>query len=585
MFFDAIFFIMNQNEANENFFRPALRPSLRKLPPLSSNSRPSPALSSVMDHSLLSYERSTSIMPPTRKTKKRRTLHVTDNLNLLSNLTGFDDAPGDPNSLDECLESFNTQHQSTTPDESSHQNQKKKRKDDAAIPSYGKQNLLDSSRVESWNRSFLSWIRGSPYSPGLLPNIDEEISRNFKVQELSSFLLKSCNDLRMPAFERWLVDSKMQETLDKTTKSHSDPVLPLSSSPRSQASQRLVQEISQNTKNIEEAEKTVAELCRKANSECQELLSRSDRFLRQSPLNKGDRIEIEKSESESITILYSRKKWKKPFIFKINKEHYDKLQDRFFEIHNSRTTTILDRANPRVRHSSNILVLALLLRYSALSGGQLLQDLRGGGMQGAVHNQVFEVLESAFHSPWLEGFASPFNSYLTKFCSAFPDIEWHFGSIGSFMDCNFQQGGCCEVNPPFSPGLMDHMSSHMINQLEAAGRKDVSLTFVVIVPTADNSQKSALAKQSASLSFNRMISSPYCAQHIRFPAREHGYIEGAQHMRPTRFKESAYDTSVILLQSQKDTSIDMEKLKRDLKESFASRHREEISQRKKRQQN
>ena len=35
-----------------------------------------------------------------------------------------------------------------------------------------------------------------------------------------------------------------------------------------------------------------------------------------------------------------------------------------------------------VERSFHVLVMALLLRYSALSGGGLLDDLRGGGMQG-----------------------------------------------------------------------------------------------------------------------------------------------------------------------------------------------------------
>lgn len=514
-----------------------------------------------IDFSLLSVP---TKMP---KTKKRRKLNGADNLNLLSNLTGFGDVQSGSNNLDECLESFNTQQKPSS-------NQSKGA---SIIPNYGKRNLQDTGRVEAWNRSFLSWVNGMKYTPGLLPNIDEEISRNFKVKELSSFVLESCDDLRMPVFERWLLDSKIEES-SKTT-SNTDPVLPLMSSPHSEASQRLTDEILQGTKSEMKAEKIVAELCRRANMACQELSSCSERYSRQSPLNKGDRIEIENAKSESMTILYSRKKWKKPFCFRINKEHYDKLEARFFGIHNGQTTAILDRGNRRVMHSFNILVLTLLLRYSALSGGHLLQDLRGGGMQGAVHNQVFQVLESTFQSPWLEGFASPFNACLHKFCSAFPDIEWHFGSIGTFMDCSFQQGGCCEANPPFSPGVMDQLSIHMIEQLESAGRKDVSLTFVVIVPTANHSANSNVAKQSAALSFDRMTSSPFCTQHIIFPAREHGYIEGAQHLRPTRFKDSTYDTSLIVLQSKQDASIDMDQLKTDLKESFASRHRKEISQR------
>eukprot|EP00980_Cylindrotheca_fusiformis_P022567 scaffold9439_cov115-Cylindrotheca_fusiformis.AAC.12 len=506
------------------------------------------------------------------KSKKRRKLDGTHHLSLLSNLTGFDDHPQRSNSLDECLRSFNRQ-----PGRSA-----KPSKGEIPVKYYGNQNLQDSSRVEAWNRSFLSWVSGMNYTPGLLPNIDEEIARNFKVKELSSFLLQSCDNLRMPAFERWLLDSKAEEMLEKTTTVQTDPVVPLSASPQSEASQRLLDEIYQVMKDKTKGEKIMSELCRRTNMVCQELTSCSDRYYRQSPLNKGDRVEIENHDSDTISILYSRKKWKKPFCFKINKEHHAKLQSQFFEIHNGETTTVLDSGNQQVFRSFNILVLSLLLRYSALSGGQLLQDLRGGGMQGAIHNEVFGVLEAAFRRPWLEGFASPFNACLQQYCSAFPDIEWHFGSIGNFMDCSLPQGGCCEVNPPFSPGLMNQMSIHLIKLLTVASQKGVSLTFAVVVPTANNLQKSAVAKQSASASFTQMTSSNFCTQHLILPARQHGYIEGSQHLRPTRFKESTYDTSFILLESIHDTSIDMKKLEINLQKSFASRHRDEITQRKNR---
>ena len=201
-------------------------------------------------------------------------------------------------------------------------------------------------------------------------------------------------------------------------------------------------------------------------------------------------------------------------------------------------------------------------------------------MQGAIHQQVFDVLKSTFQGPWLEGFASPFNVCLSTFCSAYPDLDWHFGSMGNFMEYSFRQGGCCEANPPFSPAIMEGMIDHMEKELELADENDTSLVFVIVVPTGD-SDGAAAAKQAAMVSFERMTSSQYCRKHIRLAAREHGYLEGAQHLRPTQYRQSAYDTSVIILQSQKARveKHDMKVLTKSIRTAFASRHEKELKDR------
>jgi hypothetical protein len=83
-----------------------------------------------------------------------------------------------------------------------------------------------------------------------------------------------------------------------------------------------------------------------------------------------------------------------------------------------------------------------------------------------------------------------------------------------------------------------------------------------------------------------MIKSRYLSKHFVLKSREHGYIEGSQHLRPTRYKESQYDTSVIILQSKAAkekgksspnfTSKDFED---DLRLAFASRHQLELGER------
>ncbi|MGK3742730.1 MAG: phosphorylated CTD-interacting factor 1 [Bacillariaceae sp.] len=600
--------------------------------------------------------------------KKRRKIQDVNQLSNLSNLTGFGNAGfgGASSSLDDCLAEMSntatatatttTATTTTISDCTKRQDEEQQRKQKQ--PSWVRQAKTSTAEgIYNWNRNFQIWAKGGIYHPGLLPNIDQEIARNFKVQELSTLLLSNefvkGKDIRMTTFERWLLDSKHEEEEEDEEDNSGgggDPVLPLRSSPDSKASQRLLSELitcsnhknnKKNTKNIprKDAETIIAKLCRTTNLTCQELLCQEDRYRKQSPLNKGDRINVSTKTTESsnvivVSILYSRKRWKKPFCFKLNQNHYKLLKNRFMEIHSPSSSPLTSGRNNNIMSSSDntmtvlversfhVLVLALLLRYSALSGGQLLDDLRGGGMQGAIHSSVFDVLQSHFskiipHNKksssstkqfWLEGFASPFNATLPRFASAFPDLDWHFGSVGRFLDCSFDgrliKGGgddddydndddeeeYCEANPPFTPGIMLAMADHTTKVLQRADMDNTRLTFVVVVPSADNKKKSnkdeAVVKHEAQKSFRSMVSSVYCTKHIQLKAREHGYVEGAQHLRPTQYKQSSYDTSVIILQSPKAKrygldKTNMEQLEKDLRIAFASRHENEIMERKK----
>jgi len=580
---------------------------------------------------------------PKKSSKRRKTQDVVSQFSNFSNITGLQDSGGSTlSSLDDCLAEMSNSQGGTTQQEEQQQdtvspdNSIFRPKTKLGLqPSWirqAKNSLIED--VDNWNSNFQSWAKGGIYPPGLLPNIEEEIARNFKVKELSSLLLSNDlvagRDIRMATFERWLLDSKHEEE-ENVGIGKRDPVLPLQSSPDSEASQRLLSELisKHNTNNNiprKDAAKIIAKLCRTTNLNSQELSSQHDRYRRQSPLKNGDRINVSTKTTTSSTpivivnILYSRKKWKKPFCFKINQTHYQKLRDRFMEIH-ANTTTMTTSSSSLfggnnnnisnnnmgllVERSFHVLILALLLRYSALSGGQLLEDLRGGGMQGGIHSSVFDVLQSYFSnnsssSPpkssskefWLEGFASPFNATLPRFASVFPDVDWHFGSVGRFLECNFDgddEEEFCEANPPFTPGIMLTMANHMTQVLEKADNDNTRLTFAVIVPSADNKKKKnkdeAVVKHEALTSFRNLESSVYCTTHIKLKSREHGYVEGAQHLRPTQYKESSYDTSVIVLQSLKARKygLDEKKMKqfeKDLRLAFASRHKNELTERK-----
>jgi hypothetical protein len=318
----------------------------------------------------------------------------------------------------------------------------------------------------------------------------------------------------------------------------------------------------------------------------------------------------------------------KPFVIKINAAHYHKLRAMFDSCHGTAdASTASPRMPPgeRATHAYHAVLFSLVVRYSTLSGGQQINDWRGGGMQGAVHDGVFDCLSRWFggYACGTECFASPFNSYLPRFFSAFPspDLDGHFGSRGDFFDSplyepEFLGHRWFELNPPFSPGVMTEMAIRVLGLMERQERKDSDVTCIVIIPTvrgdtddrlgyqskmkekkekkkqkssvdgeegdeSNNKNLMSIVNLAAKQSFYQLINSPYCKCHIILPAREHGFTEGSQHLRPTKFKESQCSTSVIILRSKSWMGADDAKIfENELREAFASRHAMEKEQRK-----
>lgn len=75
-----------------------------------------------------------------------------------------------------------------------------------------------------------------------------------------------------------------------------------------------------------------------------------------------------------------------------------------------------------------------------------------------------------------EAFASAFNHYFNSYCSAFPDLEKPFGSIGSFFNqtINTWNKYIIFVNPPFDEILMDTVFQKVIEFLEEANNSRIS---------------------------------------------------------------------------------------------------------------
>lgn len=329
----------------------------------------------------------------------------------------------------------------------------------------------------------------------------------------------------------------------------------------------------------------------------------------------------------------------KPFVVRINREHYAKLRKMFDRVHpppppHSSSSSSASSSSSRTV-AFHHLVFCLLVRHSSYAGGQLLNDLRGGGMQGSIHGRAFAFLErwcggggggrggassSSLPGHFLAGecFASPLNCNLGPFryWSGFSgDLDRHFGSRGDFFDWDggggggYEDGGededkrggrgrgpWYEANPPFAPALMAEMVAAMERHLVRAGERGSALSFAVVVPSCRGSEddededgggggaRQPRARAYAAESFRAMLQSRHLSHHIVLGAGEHGYVEGAQHLRPTRYKSSRYDTSVLLLQSararedcRKHRGQDWQvRFEEGIREAFRSEHEAEV---------
>ena len=155
---------------------------------------------------------------------------------------------------------------------------------------------------------------------------------------------------------------------------------------------------------------------------------------------------------------------------KISKEYRDKLLKKYQEKHPEAT-----EKDPAFLSS----LLLLLLRYNTVSGD-------ANGYQEALPAEVFRYLKENYHLQH-ECFASPLNacSEIGSFCSRFIDRDEPFGSKGSFFEYSVEEG-CYESNPPFVEECMIRNIKHINSMLEAAQKKQKSLTFFIIVPKWDD---------------------------------------------------------------------------------------------------
>lgn len=191
-------------------------------------------------------------------------------------------------------------------------------------------------------------------------------------------------------------------------------------------------------------------------------------------------------------------------------------------------------------------VVAAVLRYRSVQGG----SNKGGGHQAALSHEVFTVLEKDFGVA-MEGFASPFNARFSRYCSAFPDTDAAFGSIGSFFSF-YPTEGSIEVNPPFDSDVIQLCALHIEQLLQNPDAG--ALSFVIIVPKNDDV-----------VGWKTLVTSPYKRAHLLVPERKHAFYVGIQQSKKIRhiYHTARHDTSVFVLQNDKGAEkypVTMDKL-------------------------
>ena len=189
-------------------------------------------------------------------------------------------------------------------------------------------------------------------------------------------------------------------------------------------------------------------------------------------------------------------------------------------------------------------VYCLLARYEAL---------KGAGFQCAVPGVAFDAAAECGLGTTIECFASPLNCRYERFCSAFPDVERRFGSLGSFFDDTAFDPveGSFEANPPFVPEIMMAMGEKLERLLNDTQHRG-PLSFLVVVPA-----------WGAGIEFIKKLEvSDHLRASLRVKAGDHAFCDGAQHTKTMLsskkkgkpaadpdMRPSSWDTAVLLLQN------------------------------------
>lgn len=169
----------------------------------------------------------------------------------------------------------------------------------------------------------------------------------------------------------------------------------------------------------------------------------------------------------------------------------------------------------------------LLMRYDGLGGGSF---------QCSLPPPVFDTLKADF-GVFFECFASPLNAHFPRYCSAFEDTDFAFGSLGSFFQFRPTEGSF-EAHPPPVQTLVDAMVAHMDDLLLMTKKP---LSFVVILSAAGES----------SPLWQAVRKSRYCTHVEALLSHRHCFTEGLEHRRKdATLKLGVRPSAVFWLQNE-----------------------------------
>ena len=223
----------------------------------------------------------------------------------------------------------------------------------------------------------------------------------------------------------------------------------------------------------------------------------------------------------------------------INTTHWDKLQALYTKHTGSPFVTPAAGsaaspssaafASPTQPYSDQFLhrCFALAARYDTISGA---------GYQAAMPEPGFDLLVQRFSTD-TECFASPFNCYLPRFHSAFPDTDRFFGSLGSFYSLR-AESGAFESNPPFLELNLACNALHLLLLLDRAQAAAQSMQVVVVWPGWDDTPGYVL-----------LMTSRLMRRHVVLGKGEHTYKEGYQHRARRVYRESGAVSFVFFMQT------------------------------------
>jgi phosphorylated CTD-interacting factor 1 len=232
--------------------------------------------------------------------------------------------------------------------------------------------------------------------------------------------------------------------------------------------------------------------------------------------------------SQIVTVTYGDKLDH----FNMNVSHYNKLRC-LYRKHNECPDDWEKSFQDRL--------YVLLRRYQTFFGPS---DLEGGNFHAALPESGFDLLRKTM-SVSQECFASPFNCYFSRFCSAFPDTDVFFGSRGSFFDFEPIEGSF-ECGPPYTVEVMDRTAEHCISLLK---KTDLPLSFIVFVPEWTDTNYGRLMDPA---------NCDLCVDHFLADKENHKYVTGLQHLAVNtvektnqRYWTLPFPTHVYFLQNEK----------------------------------